>query len=285
MFTVMWCPMITILTMATPMDDFLIRAALASLVVAAISGPLGAFVVWRRMAYFGATLSHSALLGIALGLLLGVSPMIGIVGVGIAIALVLSLGSGASGARHLSEDTLLGIFAHGTLGAGLVMIALLDNVRFDLMAYLFGDILAVSEADLFWLLGGGAVLGAVLVRIWRPLLTMTVHAELAQVEGVNVARVRLVFMLLLAALVALAMKVVGVLLVTSLLIIPAAAARPLSRTPEQMAALAALCGGLSVLGGLTGSYLFDTPSGPSIVVAAMVLFALSRPFAALSMRR
>lgn len=267
------------------MDDFLIRAALAGLVIAAISGPLGAFVVWRRMAYFGATLSHSALLGVALGLLVGVSPMIGIAGVGVAIALALSTGAGGTGARHLSEDTVLGIFAHGALALGLVMIALIDNVRIDLMAYLFGDILAVSQVDLYWLLGGGGVLGAVLLWMWRPLLTMTVHAELAQVEGVNVVRVRLMFMLLLAALVALAMKIVGVLLVTSLLIIPAATARPLSRSPEQMAVLAAVCGGLSVLGGLAGSYFFNTPSGPSIVVASMVLFVLSRPFAALSMPR
>lgn len=234
---------------AIAMDDFLIRAALAGLVVAAISGPLGAFVVWRRMAYFGATLSHSALLGIALGLLLGISPMIGIAGIGIAIALVLSRKSDTAGAGYLSEDTQLGIFAHGTLGVGLVVIAFVDNVRFDLMAYLFGDILAVSDSDLYVLFGGAVVLGVVLLWIWRPLLTLTVHAELAQVEGVNVARTRLVFMLLLAVLVALAMKIVGVLLVTSLLIIPAAAARPLSRTPEQMAMLAALCGCLSVLGG------------------------------------
>jgi len=267
------------------MDDFLIRAGLAGLVVAAISGPLGAFVVWRRMAYFGATLSHSALLGIALGLLLGISPMIGVAGVGIVVALVLSAGSGGDGAAHLSEDTLLGILAHGALALGLVLIAFADNARFDLMGYLFGDILAVGMTDLYWLFGVGTLIGGVLLWIWRPLLTMTVHAELAQVEGIDVARVRLVFMLILAALVALAMKIVGVLLVTSLLIIPAATARPLSRTPEQMAALAAICGGLSVLGGLSGSYVFDTPSGPSIVVASMVLFVLSRPVAALSIRR
>ena len=277
MFTAMWCLMTT--TVGTIMDDFLIRAGLAGLAVAAISGPLGAFVVWRRMAYFGATLSHSALLGIALGLLLGVSPVIGIVGVGLVVALVLSLAASGSGAGSLSEDTLLGILAHGALALGLVVISFADTVRFDLMDYLFGDILAVSETDLYGLLGVGAVLGGVLLWIWRPLLTITVHAELAQVEGINVVRVRLVFMLVLAALVALAMKIVGVLLVTSLLIIPAATVRPLSRTPEQMAALAAICGGLSVLGGLAGSYYFDTPSGPSIVVASMALFLLGRPFA------
>ncbi|HER27744.1 MAG TPA: hypothetical protein ENI69_11605 [Rhodospirillales bacterium] len=258
------------------MDDFLIRAALAGLLVAAISGPLGAFVVWRRMAYFGATLSHSALLGIALGLLLGISPIIGMVAVGVAIALMLALGSGAAGAKHLSEDTLLGIFAHGALALGLVVIALINPLRFDLMAYLFGDILAVSTDDLVLLAGGGILLGGLLMVLWRPLLTLTVDAELAQVEGINVVRVRLVLMLMLAVLVALAMKVVGVLLVTSLLIIPAATARPLSRSPHQMAILAAVCGGASVIGGLAGSYVFDPPSGPSIVVAAMVLFAFSR---------
>lgn len=260
------------------MDDFLIRALLAGCAVALVAGPLGAFVVWRRMAYFGATLSHASLLGIALGLLLGVNPTLGVLGVCIVVALLMGVRHRAISTETLSEDTMLGILAHGTLALGLVAVAFLDNVRFDLNAYLFGDILAVTTDDLYSLYGGGVLVAMVLAFIWRPLLSATVDEELAIVEGVAVHSHRLVFMLALAGVVALAMKVVGILLVTSLLIIPAASARQLSKTPEQMAGLAALCGCLSVAGGLFGSATFDTPSGPSIVVAALVLFVTSRMF-------
>lgn len=260
------------------MDEFLIRAALAGLVVAALAGPLGAFVVWRRMAYFGATLSHSALLGIALGLLLGTKPLFGVIAVGGAVALVLGLNGRSGKAGLLSEDTVLGIVAHGTLAVGLVIVSFMDDVRFDLMAYLFGDILAVGYSDLYLLFGGGALVLTALVMIWRPLLSATVDEEMARIEGVPVTAVRLGYMLMLAVTVALAMKIVGILLITSLLIIPAATARWLSRTPEQMALLAALFGGMSVLGGLAASYMVDIPSGPSIVVAALALFVVARMF-------
>lgn len=259
-------------------EDFLIRALLAGCAVALVAGPLGAFVVWRRMAYFGATLSHSALLGIALGLLAGAEPMLGVLAVCAVVALLMGVRRWNLASGILSEDTLLGILAHGTLALGLVAVAFLDSVRLDLNAYLFGDILAVSTNDLYWLYGGGALVAVVLLILWRPLLSATVHEELARVEGVPVEGLRLIYMLVLAFVVALAMKVVGILLVTSLLIIPAATARPLAKTPEQMGVLAAVAGCLSVAGGLWGSFNYDTPSGPSIVVAAMVLFIGARLF-------
>ncbi|NQU59118.1 MAG: metal ABC transporter permease [Rhodospirillales bacterium] len=264
--------------MDTVMDDFLIRAVLAGCAVALVAGPLGAFVVWRRMAYFGATLSHASLLGIALGMLLGVKPTLGVLAVCVVVALLMGLRHRTRDAELLSEDTVLGILAHGTLALGLVAVAFLGDVRFDLNAYLFGDILAVTTDDLYGLYGGGVVVAIVLAFIWRPLLSATVDEELAIVEGVPVHTHRLIYMLMLAGVVALAMKVVGILLVTSLLIIPAAAARQLSTTPEQMGGFAALAGCLSVGGGLWGSATFDTPSGPSIVVTALVLFIATRIF-------
>ena len=256
----------------TIMDDFLVRALLAGLGVALISGPLGAFVVWRRMAFFGATLAHSALLGVALGLLLDWHPTLGVVALCLIVSLVLA---GLRSRSRLADDTLLGILAHGTLALGLVAVAFLETVRFDLMGYLFGDILAVTAVDLAWIYGGGIAVLATLIAIWRPLLAITVHEELAQAEGVPVARINLLFMLLMALVVAVAMKIVGVLLVVALLIIPAAAARGFSRTPEQMAAIAALIGAVAVVGGLAGSYGFDTPAGPTIVLVALALFGLS----------
>ena len=251
------------------MDDFLLRALIGGIGVALVAAPLGAFVVWRRMSYFGATLSHSALLGVALGFLLGISLNVAVIAVCVAIALLLGL---LQHQRHLASDTLLGILAHSSLAIGLVVLAFIEGLRVDLMAYLFGDILAITRADLGWIyLGGALVLGG-MVLLWRPLLAMTVHEELARVEGVPVRWVSTLFMLMIALVIAVAMKIVGILLITSLLIIPAAAARRLSRTPEQMAAMAAVLGVVSVSGGLWASLVWDTPAGPSIVVVAMLLF-------------
>jgi len=251
------------------MDDFMFRALVAGLGVALITGPLGAFVVWRRMAYFGDTLAHSALLGVALGFLLEVNINLAIILVCITLALLLV---GLQYQRRLASDTLLGILSHSALSLGLIVLALLETVRIDLMGYLFGDILAVTVSDIYWIYGGGIVAMVLLVWLWRPLLSITVHEELAQVEGVPVVPVRLAFMLLIALVIAVAMKVVGILLITSLLIIPAATARRFAQTPEQMALLASLVGCLSVGGGLFGSLQWDLPAGPAVVVTAAILF-------------
>ncbi|PHS78176.1 MAG: hypothetical protein COB59_08400 [Rhodospirillaceae bacterium] len=254
------------------MDDFLIRAGLAGIAVALVSGPLGVFVVWRRMAYFGGALSHTALLGVALGFLLGVQPGLGVAFVVIAAALMLGVLNGVKG---LALDTLLGIVAHAALALGLIVTAMIEGVRIDLMSYLFGDILAVSANDVGWLWGGALVVLAALIKLWNPLLSLTVHADLAHVEGVPVRRVEIAFMVLLAIVVALAMKVVGIVLVTSMLVIPAAAARAYARTPESMALFSAIIGIWSVGMGLWASYTYDTPAGPSIVVAAAGFFVVS----------
>ena len=227
-------------------------------------------------------MAHAALLGVALGLLLEVDVNLAIVVVCVALALAVI---GLQNQQALATDTLLGILAHGALALGLVAIAFQETVRVDLLSYLFGDILAVSRADLAWIFGGGALVTAVVAAIWRPLLAATVHEELARVEGVDVARVRLVFTVLLAVVIAVGVKIVGLLLVTSLLIIPAAAARRLTATPEQMAAGAGAIGCLAVAGGLFGSLTWDTPAGPSIVVAAMIVFAAVTAGARLLTRR
>ena len=254
------------------MDDFVLRAFLGGFGIALIAGPLGALVVWRRMAYFGDALSHSALLGVSLGFVLGINVSLGIALVCIATAVLLVV---LQGRVALASDTLLGIFAHSTLSIGLVATAFMEHVRIDLMSYLFGDILAVGVADLLWIYGGGVVVLGTLSLLWRPLLAVTIHEELARVEGVPVERMRLAFVLLIAITIAAAMKIVGVLLITSLLIIPAATARRFARSPEQMACIAALIGAAAVGAGLYASLFFDTPSGPSVVVAAATMFAAS----------
>ncbi|GJL86448.1 MAG: membrane protein [Minwuia thermotolerans] len=253
------------------LDDFLVRALLGGVMVALVAGPLGCFVVWRRMAYFGDTMAHSALLGVSLGLLLSVQPVIGVAVVVVIAAFALFW---LERFRWLASDTALGMLAHGSLAVGLVMASTVPGLRVDLMSYLFGDILAIGRQDLVWIAAGVAVTMLTLALIWRDLLAATVQADLAKAEGVPVARVRLIFALLVALLIAAAMKIVGILLVTAMLIIPAAAARRVSGSPEVMAVVAALLGMVSVAGGLGLSLWIDSPSGPSIVLAAIVLFVL-----------
>ncbi len=252
------------------MPDFLLFALLGGLGVAAVAGPLGSFVVWRRMAYFGDTLAHSALLGISIGFLLDINLNVAVIFCCVGLALVLVT---LQKQRMVATDTLLGIMAHSALSLGLVAVALLE-IRVDLMSYLFGDLLAVSQQDLYWIFGGGISVLLLLKILWQPLLAITINEELAHVEGVNVPITRLILMLLIAVVIAIAMKIVGLLLITSLLIIPAAAARKLARTPEQMAIGAACVGCLSVIGGLAMSWHFDTPAGPSVVVASLATFIL-----------
>jgi zinc transport system permease protein len=253
-------------------EPFLWRALAAGLGVALVAAPLGCFVVWRRMAYFGDTLSHAALLGVALGVVLGVKPMLGVLLAALATGVVLV---GLQRFGEFAIDTVLGILAHTTLALGIVVLSFFEHVRVDLFAYLFGDILAVMPGDLAWIGAGAIVVLGVLASAWRPLLAVTVHADLARVEGMPVTLVRLAFVLLLAIVVAVAMRIVGILLITSLLVIPPATARRFARTPVSMAAVAAAVAALAVACGLAASLLWDTPAGPSMVVASAALFAVS----------
>jgi zinc transport system permease protein len=254
------------------LDDFFVRAVIAGTGVALIACPLGCFIVWRRMAYFGDTTAHAALLGVALGILAGVGPTAGVFAITVVVALLLVLFLRIA---RVAGDTVLGILSHAALSIGLVVLAFMTWVRVDLIGYLFGDVLAVGRADVYTVIAGAAVALAALATIWRPLVAATVDRDLARAEGVNITAVEIVYVLLIAVVVAISMKIVGILLVTSLLIIPAAAARGFSRTPETMAVLSAGLGILAVLGGLAASLRWDTPAGPSIVVAAFVLFLVS----------
>ena len=257
------------------LDDFFTRALVAGIGLALTAGPLGCFIVWRRMAYFGDTMAHSALLGIALAFLLEIDLTVGVFIIAALVSLALI---GLQKRGGLSADALLGILSHSALALGLVIIAFMSWVRVDLMSFLFGDILAVSKTDIAFIWAGGAAVLGILAWLWRPMLAATVSDEIALAEGMAPERTRLIFMLLMALVIAIAMKLVGVLLITSLMIIPAATARRLAVTPEQMAVLASIIGALAVTGGLFGSLKFDTPSGPSIVVAALGLFLLTMIF-------
>ncbi len=254
------------------LDDFFVRALIAAVGIALIAGPLGCFIVWRRMSYFGDSLAHTALLGIALGLLLDINLFVGTLVACAAVALLLVA---MQERQKLATDTLLGILSHSGLAIGLVVLSLMDNVRVDLLGYLFGDILSVSKIDLLIIWGCGTLVLGLLFFIWRSLLFATLNEEMAAAEGVAVVKIRLCYVMIIAFIIAIAMKIVGILLITALLVIPAATARRFANTPEQMAVFAALLGAIAAGLGLFASLEFDTPSGPSIVVAALLLYSLS----------
>ncbi|KZZ50598.1 hypothetical protein A3759_16835, partial [Thalassolituus sp. HI0120] len=238
---------------------------LTGVLLATITGPLGSFVVWRRMAFFGDTLAHGALLGITLGVLTDINLTVALALSCVLLALLLMPLQNRS---NLSSDTLLGIVSHSTLAIGLVALSLADGVRVDLMSYLFGDLLAVEISDLAWVSASVMVIGGLMALNWRGLLASTVSPELAEIDGYPVKRLNLLLVLMLAMVVALAMKIVGILLVSALLVVPAATARSFARTPQQMVLTAAASGISSVLLGIWASFQWDTPTGPSVVVAA-----------------
>ena len=270
----MTIPTIPITTITIMLDDFLVRAGLAGVGLSLATGPLGAFVVWRRMAYFGDATSHAAILGVALALATDLPIMAGTLVVALAMAVTVA----GLAARGWAMDTTLGVLAHSALAFGLVAVSFLPQVRTDLSAWLFGDILAVSKADLALIWGGALLMAGLLAWRWQALLAATLNEDLAHSAGIRPDRERLVLVVALALVVAVALKVVGALLIAAMLIIPAAAARGLARSPEGMAAGAVIVGALASLGGLRLSLWQDTPAGPSIIVVASAVFALAAAF-------
>ncbi len=256
------------------LDDFLIRAALAGIGLSLATGPLGSFVVWRRMAYFGDATAHAAILGVALALALHLPIGAGTLVVALAMALVVS----TLAAKGWAMDTTLGVLAHSSLAFGLVAISYVPAVRADLSSYLFGDILAVSRSDLAYIWGGAGLVLALLIWRWQRLLTATLNEDLAHASGINPNIERLFLTIALAVTVAVALKIVGALLIAAMLIIPAAAARATARAPETMAFAASVIGILATTGGLALSLWQDSPAGPSIVTVATLIFAATAAF-------
>lgn len=259
----------------TLIDDLFYRALFAGLGVSLAAAPLGCFIVWRRMAYFSDATAHVAILGVAIALLLEISIFAGV----LAVAILMGLAVWGSASRGHTSDTSLGVISHSALAVSLVALSQVSGIRVDVSAYLFGDILAVARTDLLVIWVGGLAVSGVILWRWSALLMATLNPELARASGVSARREELIMTLTLAVTVAVAIKVVGALLIGALMIIPAAAARPLTKTPEQMAVLALVFAYLSTFGGLQSAFLFDTPAGPSIVCAAATIFAVTNAFA------
>ncbi|HTT98310.1 MAG TPA: metal ABC transporter permease [Rhizomicrobium sp.] len=262
----------------TRMDDFLYRATLGAAMLGAAAGPLGCFVLWRRMAYLGESVGHMGLLGTAIGLLLGVSPLIGVGVLAIVAALLMSRADNGL----IPAGSFVGIIGHAGLALGFILLATMETVRTDLLGYLFGDVLALSNMDLASIALAGAAIVLGTIFFWRGWLMMTVNPDIARAEGRTNRFAEVAFLILVAILVAVGLRVVGALLIVALIIVPPAAARPLARTPEAMALIAALIGAASAPLGVAASYWKDIPTGPSIVLAAIAIFLATTLFARIS---
>ena len=253
------------------MDEFLLRAILGAALLGAACGPVGCFVLWRRMAYLGESIAHMGLLGAALGLLIGAAPLLGVV----ALAIVAALAMARATERLIPAGTFIGLVGHVGLALGFILLAGMETVRADLLGYLFGDVLALSNQDVLVLAVACVAVIGITAVLWRPMLAATVSAEIAKAEGLSRPAVEVAFLVMVAVLVALGLKVVGALLIVALLLIPPAAARPFARTPEGMAVSATALGALSAPLGIGAAWFTDAPAGPMIVLAAALLFVLT----------
>lgn len=253
------------------MSEFILLATIAGMLIALAAGPMGCFLVWRRMAFFGDSMAHSALLGIALGIYFGTSNAIGIVIVCIIFTII--LGSLELNG-NLATDTLLGILAHSSLSLGLIWISLMSH-PINLEAILFGDILTITRHELASIIIGVAIILICIKTIWPKLILVTLHEDLAFAEGVNVTTIKWIFLGLLSMMVAFSVQLIGVLLLMSLMIIPAATARQVANSPNGMSIIAMFIGAFSVVLGVWLSVLLDVPSAPCIVICATIMFTLS----------
>lgn len=262
-------------------EPFLLRAIAAAMGLALVAAPLGCLVVWNRLAYFGETVAQASLIGVVLALALQANVTLGVLIVTAAVAGLLIL---LQRQKLVPMDSVLGLTHHGALALGVIGVAQMRGPSVDLMGYLFGDIFAVTDLDLVWIYAGGAVVLAAVAYLWQPLLRMAVHDELARAEGVPSGWVRALFTILLALAIAMAIKIVGLLLAIAFLVVPVVAARPLASTPERMVLLTAVVGCLSVLAGMWLSVSLDAPGGPAIVLVMAIAAALSLAFASLRAR-
>lgn len=264
------------------LEPFFVRAIVAGLALAVVAAPLGCFVIWQRMAYFGETVAQASLIGVALSLALQLDITLGVVVIAVIVAFLL-LWFGRQ--QVVAIDSILGLLHHAALALGVIAVSMLQGPPVDLIGFLFGDVFAVTTADIAWIIVGGAAVLGVVAWLWQPLLRLAVHEDLAAAEGIDRQRVRAIFTILLAVTIAVAMKIVGVLLVMAFLVVPAVAARPLSGTPERMVLLTALLGGAGVVLGLSLSATFDAPGGPAIVIVMSIAAALSLTAAGVMRRR
>lgn len=250
-------------------EPFILRGLAAAVVMAVLASPIGCLMIWRRMAYFSDSLSHSALAGVLLGVALGIGQNAGVALVVCLTALILAQ---ISGRFVISMDLLLLIIGQTALCAGIIGFSYMPEIRTDLTAYLFGDVLSVTSRDLIFIAIVGGLCLLLLVLNWKKMIFTAVMPDLAQSEGISAKKQSATFMILTALFVALALKTTGLLLISALLIIPPCSARFFAETPEQMAGFGAIIGVFSVIAGLACSIYFDAPAAPAMEVICAVFF-------------
>jgi ABC-type Mn2+/Zn2+ transport system permease subunit len=258
---------------------FMQRALLASLLIGTVTSVIGVYVVLRGLAFIGAGIAHASFGGVALGFLLGVNPVASAVVFCLCTAWAIAF---TSERMEIKEDTAIGIFFAATMALGVLFIGLMGEYNVDLFGYLFGSVLSVTSSDL-WMSGilGSAVL-LIIVLFFKELLFITFDQEMAQVSGLPAKGLYVLLLSIMALTVVLSIKVVGIILVSAMIIIPAASAYQLTEDFRTMMGLSVLIGNFSAVTGLLLSYRLDTASGATMVLTATIIFFLS---ALLSPRR
>ena len=245
----------------------------AGVLLTLVTGPLGSFIVWRRMSAFGDTLCHASLLGLAIGIALNVNPFYTV------LCLLLLISSVIIFLEHIScfsLDTILGIITYSTLSLGMIIVSFMsENTKISITNYFFGDLLKITFSDLIIIILLIIVVLFILIWNWKRMLFLTINSELAYVDGINITKIRLIFILITALTIAVSIKFIGSLVIAALLVIPAATAQKFAMSPENMAYIAILISILGVTSGMILSYFLNIPSNPSIVLFLSFLFLLS----------
>ena len=251
------------------MDNFILLAIISGIGIAFITGLLGCFVVWKKMAYFGESLGHSAVLGIGIGLLLGIGDNIAVLLVIITFSLIVTY---LQNKEAFSNDLILAVLAHGLLSIGIILISINPDPNFNLHSFLFGDILTVSLNEIFLIFLSAIFIYLIILTNWKALLITIISKDLAKSQNINNFKIELLFTFTMALAVAISIKIIGALLITSMLIIPSSCAKQLVNNPKNMVIISIIISILSILIGILCSYYFDIPSGPAIILTSFSAF-------------
>ncbi len=258
------------------LDDFLIRSLLAGILMVLVAAPMGCLMVWQRLAFLADTLGHAAVLGVALGLVMSINPMMSVLLIILLVMVIMQL---SQRRLHVSagvlSESVLAILSYTGLSAGILILGVSGRSNVSLEAILFGDLLATSMQDLMFIGITVLILLGLLWKHWHSFVAVTVSPEIAQAEGISVQKTQLLLYLMIALLVAVMMKIMGVLLIGAMLVIPVNAARVFSRGPEQMVLISLGFGLISLFSGMFFSWQFDLQTGPAVVVVATLWLLLA----------
>lgn len=254
------------------MTDCILKALLAGIGIAIISGPIGSVMMWRRMTYFGDALAHATLLGASIAIILNINIYCGLIAISLIIATLLTI---ITEQQKFTNDATLSILSHIILAVGLISATLSKNTRIDLLGYLYGDILSISSMDVIYIYVIDIIILSILSLVWDKLVFITIHKELAIAEGIKEKTIKWLFILLVSLIFIVATRLVGILLINSLLIIPCSIAKMWAKSTKQMAVLGSIFGCITIVIGIIAALIWDLPTGPAIVVSSALLFLIA----------